>query len=216
MKYLATLIALLVLAMGLFTGCGVSKDSYNAAVKEASDLKDQLSVVQTALSAAQDDINSKKSEISSLQSEITGYQSQITEIQSQIPPLQSQLATANAEITLLQNDKTRLQNIADLSLYLVEADNVTISMTTSVKVPIVSFTADFAGYIVVSGTSSSFYGVIFVTDSFAGFPYNDIQYNFGKGATLIIPVLPGTINVQFAVTQFSELVMATISVIYYF
>jgi archaellum component FlaC len=237
MKYFILLVALLVLAVSLLTGCGVSKDSYDAAVKEANELRDQLSdtsdqlsdtsdqlsdtsdqlsVVQTALADAQDDINSYKSEISSLQDEITDYESQVADYESQIAPLQYELESKDYQITYLQNQIAHLNEIGDLSLYSTEADAVYITMITSVKTPVVSFTADYAGYIVISGTSSSFWGVIFVTESFDGYPFNNYQYDFGKGATLIVPVLPGTITVYFATTQASELVVATITVDYYY
>jgi hypothetical protein len=223
MKLVALLVSLLVLASGLVTGCGVSKDSYDAAVNKADELENQLSetsgqlsMVQTALAAAQDDIKSYQSEISSMQDEITNYESQVADYKSQITPLQSQLEIANNQAIGLQNQIDRFVEIVHLSRYSTEADAVTITMATSAKASVVSFHADYAGYIVISGTSSTFYGVIFVEESFDGYPFDDYQYDFGKGATLVVPVLPGTITVYFAATLWSGLISATITVDYYY
>jgi hypothetical protein len=217
MKYFTVMIILLLLAIGV-TGCssGISKESYDAAVKEASDLSDQLSVVQTALAAAQDDIDSYKTEVSSLQDEISSYESQVADYESQINALQFDLDVANIEIGGLQNENDNLWKLSNLELKITEADAVTVTMTSGVKTQVVSFEAKYAGYIVISGTSSTFWGVIFVTESFDGYLFNNYQYDFGKGATFLVPVLPGTITVYFAATQSSELMAATITVEYYY
>ena len=57
MKRLLALVVLLVLTMVFVTGCGgISKESFDAAVKEASDVKAQLSTVQEHLTATQSDL----------------------------------------------------------------------------------------------------------------------------------------------------------------
>jgi hypothetical protein len=81
---------------------------------------------------------------------------------------------------------------------------------------VATFQVDYAGYIVVSGTSTALTGYIRVTDSYSGYPYDYYIYPFGTGTRLIIPVLPGTIEVYFGNTNLSGGVTATISIVYYY
>jgi DNA repair exonuclease SbcCD ATPase subunit len=243
MKKLTILIALLVLAASLFTGCGISKDSYDAAVKEANDLRDQLSDVQADLATAQDNLSQSNADLAAAQQnlnnvlddrdlilkqlgetedDLTATQDQlesanslITTLQSQVTTLESQVTTLENQVTPLQSQIDQLQEITDLSLYSTELDTVTIYQAANVYQNVVSFTADYAGYVVVSGTSSTFNTDIRVTDSFTGYPYNEYLHHFGTGTTLKIPVLPGTITVYLSNTSPVGLT-ATITVTYYY
>jgi peptidoglycan hydrolase CwlO-like protein len=246
MKNLAILIVLLILAASIFTGCGISKDSYDAAVKEANDLRDQLSDVQADLTTAQDNLSQSDADLAAAQQnlntvlddrdlilkqldetedDLTAAQDQlesanslITTLQSQIDELESAdslITTLQSQITTLQSQVDQFQEITDLSLYSTKLDAVTIYQAANVYENIVSFTADYAGYVTVSGTSSTFNTAIRVTDSFTGYPYNEYLHHFGTGTTLKIPVLPGTITVYLSNTNPVGLT-ATITVTYYY
>jgi hypothetical protein len=236
MKNLAILITLLVLAASLFTGCGISKGSYDAAVKEANDCKDQLSDVQADLATAQSNLSQSNADLAAAQQnlntvlddrdlilkqldetedDLTAAQDQLESANSLITTLQSQVTTLESQVTPLQNQIDQLQDITDLSLYSVKADAVTIHQISGATSNIVSFIADYAGYIVVSGTSTTVDGYIYLTASFEGYPYDYYKLYFSTGTTLKIPVLPGTINVYFIN---SDLLGATavITVTYYY
>ena len=101
-----------------------------------------------------------------------------------------------------------------MSLSSKRADAVTINQSAGQLTSIVTFTAGYAGYIVVSGTSTTSLGYLLVTKSFSGYPYNDIHYSFGTGASRTIPVLPGTVTVYFGNTNLLSGATATITVIY--
>jgi uncharacterized phage infection (PIP) family protein YhgE len=246
MKYAAILIIFIVLAAGLVTGCGVSQESYNTAIQEANDLRDQLSDVQADLVTAQADLSQSNSNLETAQQDLTtvtedrdsileqlndteadlataqdqldSANSQITTLQSQIDELESAdstIATLRSQITTLQGQVDQLQEITDLSLYSIELDTKIIYQIPNVYENVVSFTADYAGYIIVSGTSSTFNTYIRVEDTFAGYPFREYLHHFGTGTTLKIPVLPGTITVYLSNTDPVGLT-ATITVIYYY
>jgi septal ring factor EnvC (AmiA/AmiB activator) len=222
MKYIAMLLALVILATGLLTGCGISKESYDAAVKEANDLSAQLSSVQADLATAQDNLSQCNSDLATAlqnlntvtgdrdsilaqlndaEAELTATQDQLDSANSQVASLQSQLASLQDQIAPLQSQNSQLQQIIDLSLSSTKAEAVPIYQTYGVYSNVVSFTAQYAGYVVVSGTSTSVNGYIYVEDSFTGYPYDNYLHYFVSGATLIIPVLPGTVSVYFTNTD---------------
>jgi septal ring factor EnvC (AmiA/AmiB activator) len=236
MKKLTILIVLFILAVSLFTGCGISKDSYDAAVKEANDLRDQLSEVQDDLTTAQDNLSQSNADLAAAQqnlnnvlddrdlilkqleeteADLTSAQDQLESVDSLITSLQSQVTTLESQVTPLQSQIDQLQEIIDLSLYSTEADAVTVHQISGASSNIVSFIADYAGYIVVSGTSTTVDGYIYLTASFEGYPYNYYKLYFSTGTTLRIPVLPGTINVYLSNTNPVGLT-ATITVTYYY
>jgi hypothetical protein len=109
---------------------------------------------------------------------------------------------------------TSLQSTVELSLSSNEANAITVNQAAGGSSPIVTFTANNAGYIVVSGTSTSITGHITIKDSYNGYP--DANYSFGTGASKIVPVLPGSVSVFFGNSDLVYGATATISVVYYY
>ncbi|MBI4283704.1 MAG: hypothetical protein HY663_04460 [Chloroflexi bacterium] len=108
--------------------------------------------------------------------------------------------TANALATSLQNQITSLQAITNLSASTALVSLASVNATASANATVASFTASYAGYLSISGNSSSASAYIAVTDSFIGYPYNSNHYPFGTAnVTLTIPVLPGTVAILFGV-----------------
>jgi len=174
------------------------------------------------ISRAESEISSLKSQLSSANSQVSSLEGQLSSANSQVSSLEGQLSSANSQVssleeavTSLQSQNSNLQNIVNLSQSLAQ-DTVTLNQNFGQSSLVATFQADYAGYIVISGTSTALTGYIRVTDSFGGYPYNYYIYPFGTGTRLIIPVLPGTIEVYFGNTNLSGGVTATISVVYYF
>jgi hypothetical protein len=95
-------------------------------------------------------------------------------------------------------------------------NNVTIYQYAGESSLIVNFAADYIGYVIVSGNSTTSSGYIMLNDSCSGYPYNNFPYSFGTYATTrTIPVLPGIINVYFVNYNTSEHASAVITVTYY-
>jgi predicted nuclease with TOPRIM domain len=246
MKYVTIPIAFIILAACLFTGCGVSKESYDAVAKQANDLRDQLSAMETELTTTQESLNQSnadlataqeslntvtadrdaileelhdaETDLSTAQDQLDSANSQIATLQSQLDALESadsQIAALQDQVTTLQGQVNQFQEITDLSLYTIELDAEIIYQAPNIYENIVSFTADYAGYIVVTGTSSSFNTYIRVDDSFNGYPYGEYLHHFGTGTTLKIPVLPGKITVYLSNTS-AVGISATMTVMYYY
>lgn len=146
------------------------------------------------ISSLNNNIASDNSSISSQQNTITNNQTQINNLQKQI---------------------SNLQNELNLLVSSTEANAVTINQTAGESTSIVSFSANYAGFIFVSGTTTTSNGYIKVTDTANGYP-NYPGYTFKTGDTWVIPILPGTITVSFANSNSVNGVTATITVIYYY
>jgi len=114
----------------------------------------------------------------------------------------------------LQSELSVCQRRGKLQESSLKADEKTINQDRGTRSAIVTFTAEYAGYVVVSGTSTTSNGYIMATSSFPGYPHNDTRYGFGTGATRLIPVLPGTIVVYFGNTNLASGATATITVRY--
>jgi DNA repair exonuclease SbcCD ATPase subunit len=186
-----------------------------------SELSSSQSNFQTTSSQLQSQIASAKSQITSLQNDVSSYQSQASSLQSQllstkaqISTLQDQLSSANDRISSLQSGISDLQNIVSLSKSTNIVNEKTINQSEGQSTSVASFAAQYAGYVVVSGTSTTSNGYLIVTDSFGDSPLNSFHYPFGTGATCTIPVLPGTVTVYFANSNSSGGATATLTVIY--
>lgn len=187
---------------------------------QVASLKDQLSTSQSTLQAAnsqlQSQLSSAKSQITSLQTDVSGYQSQVSALRIQLSSANSQISSLNDQVSSLQSQNSDLQSIVNLSKSNIVAREKTINQSEGQSTSVASFTAQYAGYVVVSGTSTTSNGYLIVTDTFNGYPHNGVRYSFGTGATLTIPILPGTVTVYFANSNVSGGATATLTVTYYY
>jgi uncharacterized protein (DUF3084 family) len=117
MKRIVTLVALLTLTMVLFTGCsGVSQDKYDAAVKEASDLKAQLSSVQADITTAQADLSKSKTDLATAQQNLTTVTADRDSVKSQLDKAKADLTTAQANLSKSATDlATTQQSISTMN-----------------------------------------------------------------------------------------------------
>jgi hypothetical protein len=129
----------------------------------------------------------------------------------------SELSAANDEVASLQSKVVSLQNIVDLSQSSVEAKAVTINQPAGSKTAVVTFPANYSGYIVVSGTSTTNSGYAMLEDSNTKYIFNDMKFFF-EGGTInkTIPVLPGNITVYFGNTNPFIGATATLTVTYHY
>jgi hypothetical protein len=108
--------------------------------------------------------------------------------------------------------------VSQLSNTVLEAAATTVNTPAGGEAQVVVFHANYPGYILITGTSTTTTGYIevqdYMTNPSGG--YFNPKENFGTGATLIIPVLPGTIGVYFGNNNFLNGATATITVTYYY
>ena len=145
---------------------------------------------------------------------------QLQSCQSQLSSVQSQLQSTEDQVSSLQSELSECEGHGNLQEMSVKAEHEIISQERKSKSEIVQFTADYAGFVYVSGESTTSNGYIMVTSSFrhtfGGYPYNDTEYWFGTSNGLIIPVLPGTIRVYFGNDNLINDAEAEITVWYYY
>ena len=166
------------------------------------------------LSSCRNQLQSAEDQMSSLQTQLSSYQSQLQSAENQVSSLQTQLSSYQSQVSSLQSELSVCQRYGQLQEWSLKAEDKTVNQDHGTKSGIVQFTADYAGYVQVSGTSTTSNGYIMVTCSFSGYPYNDTEYLFGTGTTRLIPVLPGTIRVYFGNHNLVHGATATITVYY--
>lgn len=160
------------------------------------------------------ELASCRSQLQSCQSQLSSVQSQLQSAENQVSSLQTQVSSYQSQVSSLQAELSECQSHGSLQDSSLQTEDKTINQDHGTKSMVVQFTADHAGYVHVSGTSTTSNGYIMVTCSFAGYPYNDTEYSFGTGATRLIPVLPGTITVYFGNHNLVHGATATITVYY--
>ncbi len=168
------------------------------------------------ITALQGDVASYKSQVTSLQTDISSYKSQVASLQSQLQSSASgNISALQDQVLSLLVQNQDLTDISKLTKVSVKADQVAINQSGR-GLPVAKFTADYAGYVLVSGQSTASDSYITVEDSFPGYPLNTYNYPFGTSATLVIPVLPGTITVTYGIPISGGASTGTISVRYYY
>ena len=213
--FVITAVVLLIAVVGFIYYYSQTSGTISKNNNTISSLQSDNTSYKTQIASLQNQLSSANSQISSLQSQLSSGGSQVSNLQAQISSLQNQLDSATAQVTSLQNQNSSLQSIVSLSQSATKANAVTINQSAGASTSIVTFTASYAGYIVVSGTSTTSNGYITVTDSFSNYP-NYPGYVFGTGATRTIPILPGTVTVSFANSNLLNGATATITVTYYY
>ena len=191
---------------------------------EKTTLQVQLAVANSQIADLRSRLNSTITQLTTLamqltsaQDQSTASQTQLQQAKAQIASVQSQLDSANSALSSSQSQVASLQAITNLSS---STEVLSSSLVTAnyAATTIASFKVGYAGYVSVSGYSTSDSAFIMLADSFSGYPYysNNYHYRFGRTQTTwIIPVLPGTVTIYFYGTT-AAVETATVSVTYYY
>ena len=215
--FIVTLVLLILGVAGFawyyFDATGKNSDLQNQ-LSDATSSKDSL---QTQVSTLQSQVSSASSQVSSLQNQVNSANTQIASLQSQLGSGSSQVASLQSQLNSANSQISSLQNLLNLNSSSVKASQVTVNQSANQMSQVIVFNALYAGYIVVSGTSTTSNGYITVTDTFNSYPTFNSGHdnNFGTGAVLTIPVLPGTVTVYFGNANAFTSATATITVTYY-
>ena len=122
MKRILTLVVPLVLAMVFVTGCGgISKESYDAAMKESSDVKAQLSNVQTELATAQQNLTTVTADRDSTKSQFDKAKADLVTAQANLSKSTADLATVQQSFSTLSTSVKTYQPYADASILWFES-----------------------------------------------------------------------------------------------
>lgn len=153
-----------------------------------STLQSQNSTIQNQNST----IASLMANITALQSEMNSSEGVFSALNNTISDLKAQAASQDTTISGLQSQDTTLSTILGLKNSTTETNNQQFNETPAGSTTIASFYVPYAGYVSVSGTTNSTGARIAVSDTGVS---QQIAFNFSSGSTLIVPVLPGTVDV---------------------
>jgi peptidoglycan hydrolase CwlO-like protein len=183
-----------------------------------SSLQNDIASYGSQVSSLQNQLASANAQVSPLQNENASLKSQITNLNNELSSANSQITSANSQITSLQSQNSDLQKIVSLSKSTIKANQLTINQSAGQETTVVTFTADYAGYVYVSGTSTTSNGYIHVTDSSSYYPskLGTTPFYIGTNGSVSVPVLPGTIRVIFGNDNLFSGATATITVTYYY
>jgi len=185
---------------------------------EVTSLNSDLTSARTQLSQLSASASNLASQISTVQSSASSTASQVTNIQSSITTLQSNINSLSSTVTSLQSTinsltarVTTLESTVSAPLNLLSSYSVTQGANTATII-IASFTPSYAGYLYVSGTSSSATGFIRVyNNTLAG----GTDYLIGTGAAITATLTAGySYTIYFGNTD-TVSVYASISAQYY-
>ncbi len=184
--FLVALVALVVVAAGFAWYAIATSNQMSAKTNEAAELSQQVRRLEGQVTTGGSDVSSLQGQIEGLRRNFEGAQAQLSS----------------------------LERIVSLSMSTTPASSVAINQSAGQTSEVTSFTASYAGYIVVSGTSTTTKGFIRVSGTFSGYP--TYTQEFVTGAKLYVPVLPGVVTVYFGNDNTMNGASATISVQYYY
>jgi hypothetical protein len=176
----------------------------------------QVSTLNAKVAALTNDLTALNATIAPTKSQFDLTITQLKTANAYIDTVQSKIANATAEAASLKTENDRLRRIVDLKESSVKATSVTVHQNAGAISNVVSFTAEYAGYVTVSGTSSTPTGYVLLTDDNPNFPFDTNKYYFANGSSFSVPVLPGTIGVYFGNTEKANEFNGTLSVTYYY
>jgi hypothetical protein len=168
---------------------------------------------------SQTQMTEKDQIIASLNQQITALQQQsdaapnISTYTAQIATLQSQIAQYNASLSSIGTEYQDLQKIADLAIYgNLYSDNFNqdLNATTTLW----SGSIEYAGYVVVEGTSNVTSAYVQVTNVFSSTYTLASNQTLGTSGIVVFAVLPGTLEVK--VGNLNEAAQVNATAVYYY
>lgn len=173
-------------------------------------------------------ITSLNQNISALEQEKTTLESQLTTAVNNASSLQTQLNQVNSQLSSLQTQVNTLNDVVALKSSTTEVSSQSFSTGTSGNVSVITFSANYSGYVVISDQSASDYANegpsildLFsssIQNSYAGvyIPSYGFFNSFTRvGSSIAYPITPGTITVYLD-TSDTTAQTATLTVTYYY
>jgi cell division protein FtsL len=191
----------------------------------------------TNAAALQANLESASSQIATLQARVLEGEGEVKAAEAKIKTVQTDLAAANATIADLngkltassakiaelqsQNDGlvsqvNNLTAITSLAAVTTQVANSTLDQPAGQESLFTIFNANYAGYLRITGTTSSGTVYLRVMDIFHAYPYGLYRHPFGTGTEIIVPVLPGSVSVYLGNTDATGEVTGKITVEYYY
>jgi peptidoglycan hydrolase CwlO-like protein len=177
----------------------------------------RITALNTKVTSLQNDLTTLNSTFTTTKGQLDLTLSQLKTANAYIDTVQSQVTNATAQTASIKSENDRLQRIIDLKEASVKATSITVRQNEGVVSSIVSFTAAYAGYVVVSATSSAPSGYALVTDDNPMFQFSTTEYKIVNGSSFSVPVLPGGVGIYFGNKEkLTNEYNGTFSVTYYY
>lgn len=195
---------------------------------QIANLTSKVNSLKTQVAADQAKIQSLTTGYAASNATIVSLNSQIATLNTQIATLNGEIATDNAQIASLQAQVASLMAITGLSDSTNEASG-TYYTGGSGSVAIVTFTANYAGYVAMSFTAASdaanegmtidlTYGANVNAPTYSGLYLPCCGYFYIVGyipGSVVIPVTSGTVTVYLETSDFTSQ-SGTLTVTYYY
>lgn len=191
-------------------------DNFTQKDAAITSLQGQVVNLNSQVTSRQNDLSAANAKIAPLQSQFALTQTQLVDANAYIDTVKAQIANATAQVATFKSQNADLQKIVSMSESKVITEQVTVHQGMGQISSLISFKADYAGYIIVTATVSSTTGFIQVTCDNANYPFNTNKYYTADQSIFSIPVLPGTIGVFAGNTDKLYEPNATVSVTYYY
>jgi hypothetical protein len=168
---------------------------------------------------AQTQNTEKDQTIASLNQQIAALQQQIaaapntSTYTAQIAALQSKIDEYNATLTSLGTEYQNLQKIADLTTY-GNLYNSNFSQDINTTTTLWSGNIEYAGYVIVEGTSNVTSTYVQITNVFSSTYTLASNQTLGTSGILIFAVLPGTLEVK--VGNINEAAQVNATAVYHY
>jgi len=210
-SFTITAIVLVLVLVGFIIYGVTSSNTISKNNKTIDSLNDKVASDTTQISTL-------KSQLTSKESDLTKANDQISSLQSENTSLQSEVSSLESDTKSLQKKVTEYESVLKLAESEVKVQQATFNESAKQSLDIVTFDAPYAGYVIVSGTTTTSNGYMQVTNSFFGYPFNNYYYQFGnQNNTIMAPILPGTVTVKFGNTNSGSVgATATLTVTYYY
>ncbi len=183
---------------------------------EIASLRGQIVSIDSRFNSLQGDLSAANSTITKLQKDFAVSQTEVADANAYIDTVQGQVANLTAQVNTLKAEKQQFQNITGMLESKVITEQTTIHQGMGQVTSMVSFKADYAGYVVVTATVSSTTGFIQVTCDNPAYPFNTNKYYTADQMVFSIPVLPGGIGIFAGNTDKLYEPNATVAVTYYY
>lgn len=155
--------------------------------------------------------------IASQSRQVSSQSNQISSQSNQISSQSNQMSTMSGQISSLNSQVSNQSSLISLSDSTLEASSVTVYQAAGALSVIVSFNANYSGYITFSGTSNTSNGDVQVNQTCTCISGTySMDYYFGTGGSFSLPIFPGTTTLSFYNTNSVNSASATISVFYHY
>ncbi len=177
-------------------------------------LEGQVNSLNTQVASLQNDLNAANARVAPLANELTATVNRLADVNANLTDTRSQLAAVNGTVTALQAENDRLNAIANMTESRVITEPVTIHQEKGAVSSIISFKADYAGYLSITASTSSDTGYIIVNIDNPNYQGNSTKYLSRTQHSFNVPIMPGNVEIVAGNTDKLNEVNHTVGVTY--